>query len=203
MNTSGTSKQQLPPSSSSLCQVNLGSRNIELETVGSERLKGVKAGAIAMAPVPAHLKHSVEVLHKEYWSVRAECLKLNASNEHFPFWERTFEILSQSLRSSDQIRAAARKLAREHQTADIGGRLTLLDQQSEELLREFADALAQMPSVIEGMRKIAENQQDIWEFAPKRYPKISSLILRYPKISLNTNKSKDIFYGYQRISLTG
>jgi hypothetical protein len=43
----------------------------------------------------------------------------------------------------------------------------------------------------------------IWEFAPKRYPKISSLILRYPKISLNSNKSKDKFYGYERISLTG
>jgi hypothetical protein len=42
----------------------------------------------------------------------------------------------------------------------------------------------------------------IWEFPPKRYPKISSLILRYPKISLNSNKSKDIFYGYERISLT-
>jgi hypothetical protein len=43
----------------------------------------------------------------------------------------------------------------------------------------------------------------IWEFAPKRYPEISSLILRYPKISLNSNKSKDMFYGYERISLTG
>jgi hypothetical protein len=43
----------------------------------------------------------------------------------------------------------------------------------------------------------------IWEFAPKRYPEISSLILRYPKISLNSNKSKDKFYGYERISLTG
>ena len=45
----------------------------------------------------------------------------------------------------------------------------------------------------------------IWEFAPKRYPKISSLevILRYPKISLNSNKSKDMYYGYERISLNG
>ncbi len=43
----------------------------------------------------------------------------------------------------------------------------------------------------------------IWEFAPKRYPKIFSHILRYPKISLNSNKSKDKFYGYERISLTG
>ncbi len=43
----------------------------------------------------------------------------------------------------------------------------------------------------------------IWEFAPKRYPKISSLILRYPKISLNSNKSKDMNYGYERISLNG
>jgi hypothetical protein len=33
--------------------------------------------------------------------------------------------------------------------------------------------------------------------------KISSLILRYPKISLNTNKSKDMYYGYERISLNG
>jgi hypothetical protein len=33
----------------------------------------------------------------------------------------------------------------------------------------------------------------IWEFAPKRYPKISSLILRYPKISLDSKKSKDMF----------
>ncbi len=43
----------------------------------------------------------------------------------------------------------------------------------------------------------------IWEFAPKRYPEISSHILRYPKISLNSNKSKDKFEGYERISLTG
>jgi hypothetical protein len=34
-------------------------------------------------------------------------------------------------------------------------------------------------------------------------PKKISLILRYPKISLNSNKSKDIFYGYERISLNG
>ena len=74
----------------------------------------LKAGAIAMAPVPKHLLDSVDALHTEYWSVRAECLKLNASNELSPFWERTFEILSQSLRDLDQIRAAARNLAREH-----------------------------------------------------------------------------------------
>jgi hypothetical protein len=30
--------------------------------------------------------------------------------------------------------------------------------------------------------------KDIWEFAPKRYPKISFHIPRYPKISLNSNK---------------
>ncbi len=43
----------------------------------------------------------------------------------------------------------------------------------------------------------------IWEFALKRYPKIFSHILRYPKISLNWKKSKDKLYGYERISLTG
>jgi hypothetical protein len=43
----------------------------------------------------------------------------------------------------------------------------------------------------------------IWEFAPKRYPEISSHILKYPKISLNSNKSKDKFEEYERISLTG
>ncbi len=100
----------------------------------------------------------MEGLLTEYWSVRAEYLKLNASNELAPFWEQTFEILSQSLRDLDQIRAAALKLSREHQTADIGGRLTLLDQQSEELLRELADALDKMPSVIAAMKKIAENR---------------------------------------------
>ena len=44
---------------------------------------------------------------------------------------------------------------------------------------------------------------DIWEFAPKRYLEISSLIPRYPKISLNSKKSKDKFEGYERISFTG
>jgi hypothetical protein len=104
------------------------------------------------------LLDSVEASHEEYWSVGAECLKLNASNELSPFWERTFEILSQSVRDLDQIRAAARKLDREHQTADIGKRLTRLDQQSEELLRDLANALEKMPSVIAAMKKIAENR---------------------------------------------
>ncbi len=93
MDTSGTSEQPLPPSSSSLCQVTLGSRNLELETVESEKLKGIKAGAIAMALVPAPLKHSVEVVHQEYWSVRAECLELNESNELSHLSEPTFDIL--------------------------------------------------------------------------------------------------------------
>jgi hypothetical protein len=44
---------------------------------------------------------------------------------------------------------------------------------------------------------------NIWEFAPKIYPEISSLILRYTKISPHTNKSKDMYYGYERISLNG
>ncbi len=111
-----------------------------------------------MAPVPKKLLDSVEASHEEYWSVRAECLKLNASNELSPYWERTFEILSQSLRDLDQTRAAARKLNREHQTADIGKRLIRLDQQSEELLRDLANALEKMPSVIAAMKKIADNR---------------------------------------------
>ena len=49
-----------------------------IRPIASERLE---AGAIAMAPVPRHLLESMEALHAEYWSVRAECLKLNASNE--------------------------------------------------------------------------------------------------------------------------
>ncbi len=39
-----------------------------------------EASAIAMALVPQHLLDTMETFYDEYFSVRNECLKLNASN---------------------------------------------------------------------------------------------------------------------------
>jgi hypothetical protein len=86
-----------------------------IRPIASERLE---AGAIAMAPVPRHLLESMEALHAEYWSVRAECLKLNASNELSPLWEKKVEILLQTLGHLNEIRAAAMKLDRELQRSN-------------------------------------------------------------------------------------
>ncbi len=49
------------------------------------------------------------------------------------------------------------------------------------------------------------NQSDHLPLAvrPKKISLDISLIPRCPKISLNSNKSKDMYYGYQRISLNG
>jgi hypothetical protein len=60
-----------------------------------------------------------------------------------------------------------------------------------------------MGKLLYAFKNVRNMEKFIWQFAPKRDPKIFSLILRYPKISLNSNKSKDKFYGYERISLTG
>ena len=58
----------------------------------------VQAGDIAMAPVPQHLLDTMETFYDEYFSVRNECLKLNASNALNPIWETKVEILQQSLK---------------------------------------------------------------------------------------------------------
>jgi hypothetical protein len=81
-----------------------------LRSIASERLE---AGAIAMAPVPEHLLDSVEALYAEYCSVKAECLKLNASTELnaiIAIWEKKVQNLPQTLGNLDEIRDAAMKL---------------------------------------------------------------------------------------------
>ena len=59
---------------------------------------GHAAGAIAMIPVPQHFRDSMWTLCEEYFSVREECLKLNASNALNPIWETKVEILQQTLK---------------------------------------------------------------------------------------------------------
>jgi hypothetical protein len=101
----------------------------------------LEAGAIAMAPVPQHLLDSMDDLYEEYFSVREECPKLNASNALNPIWETKVEILQQTLKNLNEIRAAAMKIDRELQTAinnDLpdGKRLTRLDRQAEACQRK-------------------------------------------------------------------
>ena len=118
-----------------------------------------EAGAIAMAPVPQHLLDSIEDLYAEYCSVKEECLKLNASNALNAIWEAKVEILPQTIKKLNEIRAAAMKIDRELQTAinndlpDVGKRLTRLDRQSEALLQDLEKHLKKMPSVIAAIKK--------------------------------------------------
>ncbi len=81
---------------------------------------GLEAGAIAMTPVPQHFLESIDNIYEEYFSVREEFLILNASkalNPMIPIWDTNVEILQQTLKKLNEIRAAAMKTARELRTA--------------------------------------------------------------------------------------
>jgi hypothetical protein len=90
-----------------------------------------------MAPVPQHLLDTMDNLYDEYFSVRNECLKLNASNALNPIWETKVKILPQTLENLNEIRAAAMKTARELRPEINKELLTRLDEQAEALLQDL------------------------------------------------------------------
>jgi hypothetical protein len=119
----------------------------------------LEADAVAMAPVPQHLLDTMDDLYDEYYSVRNECLKLNASNTLNPIWETKVKILQQTLENLNDIRAAAMKTARELRTEINKDLLIRLDGQAEALLQDLEKHLEKMPSVIAAIKKnIADNR---------------------------------------------